>query len=168
MYGAALLLAACSPALDWREVPLAGTDLLGRFPCHPSHVVRNVELMGRQQQFALTSCDAGGVTYGIITTDVEDPTRVDAALTTLAEAARRSVGASNATIVPLAFAGVTPYRGDIRMRLSGRRGDGQGVEESISLFARGTRVFQATAIGPALPPAAVEPFHAGLRFRDLS
>lgn len=123
-----------------------------------------LDLMGAAKQFALTSCDADGVTYGIVTTDVEDPARVEEVLTALAEASRRSIGSQAPAATPMSLPGVTPYRGNVRMKLVGRRADGETVEEAIALFARGTRVYQATAIGRTLPPSAVAPFLDGLHF----
>jgi hypothetical protein len=149
-------------------VPVPGSELVGAFPCHPSRQERRVELVGRPVLLSLLSCDQGGVTYGLATADVEDPARVDAVLTAMAEAARHGIGAREPAPVPLSFAGVTPYRGNATLRLSGQRTDGRPVEEAIDLFARGTRVFQATAIGTTLPDPAVQPFHAGLHFRGVA
>ena len=61
-------------------------------------------------------------------------------------------------------AGVTPFSGNSSATLHGQRPDGEKIEESIRVFARGTRVFQASAVGVALPAAALGPFEDGLRF----
>jgi hypothetical protein len=163
----ALLLCGCSPNLDWREVPIVDTDLVARFPCHPARFERRVEVAGQALELGLSSCDVDGITYGLATADVGDPARVDAVLAALADSSRRGIAAAEPVPVPLSFPGVTPYRGNVSLRLTGRRPDGHAVEEAVDLFARGARVYQATAIGSPLPASAVEPFHAGLRFNGL-
>jgi hypothetical protein len=164
---AVLFVAGCSQALDWREVQIADTELVVRFPCHPARFERTVEVAGRPLRLGLTSCDANGVTYGLATAEVGDPAQVDAVLAALADAARGGIAAGEPAATGLSFPGVTPYRGNVRVRLVGRRTDGQAVDEAVDVFARGTRVYQATTIGSPLTAAADEPFHAGLRFRGL-
>jgi len=59
--------------------------------------------------------------------------------------------------------GATPHADSTRLRLEGRRADGQPVREQVLLFARGTLVVQATALGATLPDDAVDTFFASLR-----
>jgi hypothetical protein len=148
-------------------VPLPDTALVGRFPCHPTRQERRIEVGGRPLTLLLLSCEKGDVVYGLATADVEDPAQVDPVLSLLAESARHGIGAVDPPAVPFAVPGVTPYRGNVSLRLEGHRPDGRPIQESVDVFARGTRVFQATAIGSTLAEPAVQPFHAGLRFRGI-
>lgn len=161
-----IALAACAPTFDWREVPVAGTDLVARFPCHPVHLARTVTVAGQPLAMTMTTCEEGGVTYGLSTAEVGDPVRVDAVLTAMASATWRGVGAPEPEEPAFEFPGVTPFRGNVRLRVQGRRPDGQAVEVASVLFARGTRVYQATALGASLPEKAVRPFRDGLHFRE--
>ena len=45
---AALLIAGCSPALNWRTVPLPEADLTITLPCKPDQATRTVELAANQ------------------------------------------------------------------------------------------------------------------------
>ena len=60
--------------------------------------------------------------------------------------------------------GITPFSGNTSAHLHGRRPDGETIEEAVRFFARGTRVYQASAVGATLPDAALRPFEQGLRF----
>ena len=60
--------------------------------------------------------------------------------------------------------GATPFSGNSSAHLHGQRPDGETVDEAIRVFARGSRVFQASAVGATLPEAALKPFEDGLRF----
>jgi hypothetical protein len=156
--------AGCAPALEWRDVRLPDTALVAQLPCRPGRFGREVRIAGRPLQLFMLSCEAGGVTYGVATAEVGDPAQVPAVLDELAGAAVSSLRASEPRFAPYTLDGATPFAGNVSARLRGVRPDGQAVEESIRVFARGTRVFQASAIGEALPAAGVHPFEAGLRF----
>lgn len=161
---AALALAGCSPTLDWHSVPLPGTQLVAEFPCRPGRFQRDVTVAGAPLQLYMLSCEAGGVTYGVATADVGDPARVDAVLRALRDGAAAAIRSSDSPAGALNMRGATPFSGNSSAHLRGRRPDGKEVEEAIRVFGRGTRVFQASAVGARLPEAAVRPFEDGLRF----
>jgi hypothetical protein len=150
--------------LEWRDVRLPDTPLVAQLPCKPGRFGREVEVGGRPLQLFMLSCEAGGVTYGVATAEVGDPALVPAVLGGLASAAVAALHAAEPRFTPLALAGATPFAENVSARLRGMRPDGAAVEESIRVFARGTRVFQASAIGATLPDPALQPFQDGLRF----
>ena len=157
-------LAACTPTLDWRAVRLPDTELVADMPCRPGRFQRDVVVAGAPLKMFMLSCEAGGVTYGVATADVGDPTRVDAVLGALAAGARAAVRSHDATASAFDLPGATPFHGNVSARLHGVRPDGVAIEESMRVFGRGARVFQVSAIGAALPDAATKPFEDGLRF----
>jgi len=159
-----LLLAGCAPELDWREVQLPETPLFAQLPCRPGRFQRDVVVAGVPLKLFMLSCQAGGVTFGVASADVGDPARVETVLDGLAGAARDALQAADGGVRRFDLPGATPFRGSASARLRGRRPDGASVEESLRLFARGTRVYEASAIGAALPAAAIGPFEDGLRF----
>jgi hypothetical protein len=160
-------LAGCTPTFDWRSVPLPDTQLVTELPCRPSRFQRDVEVAGVPLKLFMLSCEAGGVTYGVATADVGDPARVDAVLHALRDSAGAAIRSASSPPGPLNMSGATPFSGNSSAHLHGLRPDGRAVDEAIRVFARGTRVFQASAVGAALPEAAVKPFEDGLRF-DLA
>lgn len=164
--GVALLagLLACSPTFDWRSVPLPDTQLVAELPCRPSRFQRDVTLAGAPLQLFMLSCETGGVTYGVATAEVGDPARVDAVLFGLRDSAAAAIRSADSTAGALNLDGVTPFSGNTSAHLHGRRPDGEPIEEAVRVFARGTRVYQASAVGASLPDAAVRPFEEGLRF----
>lgn len=166
--GVALLalaaLTACSPVMDWREVSLPETPLRAQLPCRPGTFQRDVVVAGSALKLFMLSCEAGGVTFGVASADVADPTHVDAVLAGLADAARHALRGARGDFVAFDLPGGTPFRGTTRARLRGDRPDGVPVDESLRLFARGTRVYQVSAVGASLDAAALAPFEDGLRF----
>ena len=159
-------LAACTPALNWRDVrpEASGARLL--MPCKPSAQQRNLVLAGRAVRLTLLACSAGGLTWGLAHADVADPARVPGALAALRSAAAANLGAAGppAAVEALAVPGATPNASAGRTRLAGRLPDGTPVQMELAVFVRGTRVFQASALGERLAPDAVDNFFTSIRF----
>lgn len=161
---AAAVLAGCTSTFDWRSVRLPGTQLVAELPCRPARFQRDVIVAGTPLQLFMLSCETGGVTYGVATAEVGDPARVDAVLFALRDGAAAAIRSAEVRAGALNMGGVTPFSGNSSAHLHGQRPDGETVDESIRVFARGTRVFQASAVGLSLPDGVLRPFEDGLRF----
>lgn len=161
--GAASLLAACAPALDWRELRPEGSGLTVLMPCKPDSQARSVGLASTQVRLVLHACSADGVTWGVAFADIGDPAKVGAALDELRASAVKNLGAVEVTALPLQVAGATPNPASQRVQFSGRMPDGRAVTEHTAVFSKGTRVFQAVALGQTLEPEALATFFGSLR-----
>ncbi len=157
------LLTACAPTLDWRDTRPEGSGLQLQFPCRAGGQSRDLALAGMRVNLALHACAAGGLTWGLGHADVADPARVGPALAELAAAARANVGASASAPLPLAVRGATPNPNSGRWRVQGRLPDGTPVQMQVAVFARGTQVFQATVLGPQVPPEGADIFFASMQ-----
>ncbi|MCY7314917.1 MAG: hypothetical protein LH480_04670 [Rubrivivax sp.] len=168
---AAALLGGCSPVLDWREVRLADSRAQVLMPCKPSAQERNVSLAGQPVRLSLHACAAGGQTWGIAFADVAEPGRVGPAMAELGASAAGNIGAGRpgraaaARPIALQVPGATPHAASQRWRLQGTRPDGTPLHMQLAVFAHGTRVFQATALGEPLADDAADTFFGGLRIR---
>lgn len=160
-----LLATACSPGFDWREVQPAGSGLSLLFPCKPASLTRSVDLAGQSVDMTLHACRADGVTFAVGQADMRDPTRVEAALDGLQEAAARNIQGTARIMGPAPAEGATPNRRALRIEILGRLDDGSPVYEQVAVFAKGTRVYQATMLGASLPSEATDMFFGHLRLR---
>ena len=158
------VLSGCSPTFDWRSVPLPDTELVTELPCRPARFQRDVAVAGVPLKLFMLSCETGGITYGVASADVGDPAKVDAVLLGLRVSAAAAIRSADPPAGALNLSGVTPFSGNSSAHLHGQRPDGATVEEAIRVFARGTRVFQASVVGASLPEAALKPFDDGLHF----
>lgn len=158
-----LACVACTPTLNWREVRPEG-GLLALFPCKPVSHSRQLSLAGTTVEMTLLACSAGGATFAVGSADLGQPQSVEAALAQLWASAARNIGAVGShAAAPLRVAGMTPNPQAGRQAFAGRLADGQQVEEHVAVFARGTRVFQATALGAKLDIDTLETFFGALR-----
>lgn len=163
---AGLALAACAPALDWRQLRLDGADLRAWFPCRPVAHGREVTIAGRAARMTVHACKAAETVFGVGLVEVDDPASVGPALRELREAALANVGAGAASAVqPYAAKGATPNADAVRLRLLGRRPDGSPVRSELALFARGTRVYQATVLGSSFDAVDAQTFLDGIELR---
>lgn len=158
-------LAACSPALDWRELRPEGSGALLLMPCKPASQARRVELAGAQVEWTLHACQAMGMTWGFGFAELDDPARADAALRELQRSALAHIGAGGGDALPLRVDGVSPQPAAVRLALQGRLPDGRPVQQQIALFAREARVYQASVVGPVVLAEEAQTFFEGLSLR---
>ena len=152
---ACALLLGCSPALDWREVRPPGSSAQLQFPCKPASHSRKVTLAGADVEMSLYACTVSGVSYALAFADMADPALVTLAIDELARAAHGNLAAAApGASTPLNVRGATPNRQSASWTVSGRLPDGRKVEERLALFAYGTRVYQATAVGERIDASA--------------
>jgi ribosomal protein L1 len=114
---------------------------------------------------AVVACHAADAMYGLGYADVGDPARVAPALQALAQAAGANLGAASAD-APLQVPGMTPQPAAQALSLKGTLPDGRSVQGRVAVFAKGTRVYQATVFGPQLEADALDTFFGGLRLQS--
>jgi hypothetical protein len=143
-----LSLAACSPALDWRDTQPEGFGLSLSLPCRAAVAERTLDLAGAPVALTLHACSADGATFAIASASVAEPAQVAAALTQLAAAAVANVQGEISSQSPAQVAGMTPQLAAQRLRIAGHLRDGSAVDVSAVVFAHGLRVFQASVVAP--------------------
>ena len=161
---ASALSAACSPTFDWREARFEGSTLVAMFPCRPDRHERPVELAGRRATMQMSACATGGATFAVSVVDLGAPTLAAAAQQQLRTIAVANVQGDAPKVVPWRLAGTTPNSETTRLSTRGRLPDGAAVVEHAAFFTQGLKVYQASVIGAAPNPEALETFFAGLKF----
>jgi hypothetical protein len=156
-------LAACAPALDWREVRTEGAGLVGWLPCKPERFDRRLEVAGQAVRMRLMSCAAAGATYAIGELELPDPSRAGAVLEALQGAMARNLGEAAPQRAPWSVPGAVALAQMQRVRASGTLGDGTAVRAEAVFFARGTQAYQASVVGAHTEAEAVEAFFGALK-----
>jgi hypothetical protein len=162
---AALLLAACSPALDWRESHPAGSGAILLFPCRPDRHERSVRVDDTTLRLQLHSCSAGGATFSLTVADGAEPAQVTPLLAALRRQALANLGAASSTERPLPpITGATPNAQSALLRIVGQRPDGRRVVAQAAFFVKGLRLYQATVLGDDDPGSeTLATFFASIR-----
>ncbi len=170
---ASLMVMACSPSYNWREVRVNDTELLGLLPCKPDTGSRVVALGGKDVEMHMTGCDVGDTTYAIASADLKDPGAVLAVLTQWRTATLANMAAERTTETPLLASATSHMPAVAVVAATGKKRDGAAVRLQGIWFARGTQVFHAAVY--AAPVAntdpksrgadSIEPFFSGLKFQ---
>lgn len=158
------MLGACSPVLDWREVRVDDAALSAWFPCKPQRRVRDLTVGTVAVRMEMAACTADRSTYAVSFLAMPDAAAVTQMLEALRTAAVANIGGEPARQSPFELSGATPNLAAGRLWLSGRLPGGAAVREQAAFFTRGLRVYQASVIGPAIAPDAVETFISNLKF----
>lgn len=158
--------AACTPALDWREVRPEGANLVLMFPCKPASDARNLDMQGTTVRIHLHACKTENQSFALSYADVADPALVGPALKQMRESLATKLGTnlSSSAAAPLSVNGMTPNPQSLIQPLSGQFPDGSAAFGVVAVFARGTVVYQAVVLGPKRDAAAQGGFVDGIKF----
>lgn len=162
---AALALAACSPALNWREVPLEG--LTARLPCKPDRAQRTVQLAGAELLLEMVGCEAADGLFAISRVPLVDAAQSAAILAAWRAETLRNMAAS--TVQERAFQPgmATGLRGASAVVVSaqGQRPDGSAVQAQLAWFSTGSGIFHVAVYAPRLTPDMTDILFSDLQFR---
>jgi hypothetical protein len=90
-----LLLSACTPALNWRQVQLDtanGTSLKAALPCKPDTATRKQQLSDVQVDLSMTGCVANETTFTLSRIPLTNPLEAPKVLAAWQTAAATNVG----------------------------------------------------------------------------
>ncbi|HZW13707.1 MAG TPA: hypothetical protein VFF81_11015 [Noviherbaspirillum sp.] len=87
-----LLLTACSPKYDWREVHGSSTPFAVVLPAKPASHTRNINLDGIQVNMTMTAAEVDGVTFAVGITELPDAMQAQKALDSMKTALVRNIG----------------------------------------------------------------------------
>ena len=162
---ALLTLAACSPALNWREVRPEGTRLNLLLPCKPDKAQKVVPLGGRPTPLSMLGCDADGATFAVAIADVGDPSQAASVLALWQDLALANMKAGPASRqpLPLKVPGASPGAPVARLQAQGQRADGTAVSTQAAYFAQGSQLFQVVMYAPRIVPEVAETFFSSLK-----
>ncbi|MBG6072367.1 MULTISPECIES: hypothetical protein [unclassified Polaromonas] len=160
------LVAACSPALNWRDVRPEGTRLSLLLPCKPDKAQKVVPLGGRPTQLSMLGCDADGATFAVAIADVGDPLQAAPVLALWQDLTLANMKAAPASRqpLPLKIPGASPGTPVTRLQAQGQRADGTAVSGQAAYFAQGSQLFQVVIYAPRIAPEVAETFFSSLKF----
>jgi hypothetical protein len=156
-------MAACAPALNWRELRFDEAGVTQLFPCKPVRQQRKVELAGRSRVLVLHVCDADGASWALSHLQADGVQEVPALLEAMAASAHANLGATRRPARPQAVPGADAPPGAGRYALVGTSPDGRPLQAAVLLYARGAVVVQLTALGARLSTEAADTFVAAAR-----
>lgn len=163
---ASVVLAACSPAFNWREVRMDDASLVALLPCKPDKGVRTLPLAGAATMLRMQGCEAGGMMFTLAAAQVVPPTTDVSALLghwkTALMANVQAAGAQDRNFVP---PGARPLPASVLASFSGKRPDGSPVVAQVAFFAQGDQIYQAAIFSDRPAGEVAETFFSSLGLR---
>ena len=118
---------------------------------------------GEKLQMVLNSCAAEGATYALSYVQLADAAKVNAVLKAMHAAAASNLGGLALKVSPLVVPGMAPHALTQRWAVQGKMADSNVLQQQFAVFARGSRVYQATVVGKTLDATAADTFFGGLQ-----
>jgi hypothetical protein len=162
-----LLLCACTPALNWREVRLESADgstLKAALPCKPDTATRRQQLANIQVELSMMGCVANETTFTLSRIPVSNPLEASKVLAAWQAAGVSNVKAKPASMVAATVSGAGAWPAATRVSL-----DGAATQAHMIWFAKqaGTDVtlYQAALYGKKPSNEAITTFFESLQLQ---
>ncbi|MBP8136363.1 MAG: hypothetical protein KAY10_08675 [Rhodoferax sp.] len=166
---------ACSPALNWREVPLGQVTVL--LPCKPDRAQRIVNLGPIQTSMQMAGCEAAGALYAVSHVRLTDPSQVAGAQSAWQKASlsnmrsetmhRRSIKRSQA-LAALQQRRTGPPSSDAMLdvlNVQGHNTDGTQVQAHLAWLADGSDLYHVAVYGVRLDSDTVDLLFSELKLQ---
>ena len=168
--GPALLAAACTPALNWRQVSLPPASASLLLPCKPDRTTRSVPLGGVPTELAVAGCEAGGATFALMAATLPAGRAADDLLAGWQQATLAHMHASGTPQrEPFTPRGASALPHAQRLQAQGRAPDGRPVVAHAAWAARalpggGAELLHAVVYAERAQPAAAAAFFEGIQW----
>jgi hypothetical protein len=163
-----LCLAACNPALNWRETRFDDATVVALLPCKPDRGNRTVPLGGAAPvTLQMAGCEAGGATFAVMLARLDDAGATGAALAGWKAATLVNMRAGDPAEAPFRPPGNQPPAHAVRVRATGQQADGRAVQAEAVWLAwprgSGVQLVHAVVYADRVSPDVADTFFSGLR-----
>ncbi len=144
---AALLLAACSPTYNWRDVSSESAPFRAMFPDKPASHTRAIDLNGLKVNMTMTAAQVEGTTFAVGAAEAPDAARAEAALAAMKTALVNNIGATVTSEKARTVASGSTRSAAIDIDARGKR-DGVPMRLVGHFESRDKRFYQVIVMGP--------------------
>jgi hypothetical protein len=157
-----LLLQACSPSLNWREVRLPGGDYKALLPCKSDQATRPQRLAGQDLQLTVQGCKAAGGLYAVSVAELAAPSSLPAVLAQWQQQLLTSLKASATTEHPVSIADADSLPPAVYLEATGEGADGRALSVQALWFVRGSRIYHAALYAERITEPMSVTFFSGV------
>jgi hypothetical protein len=162
-----LLVCACTPALNWRDVRLEspdGSTLKASLPCKPDSATRKQQLGGIQVDLSMMGCVSNDSTFTLARIPVLDPLSAPKLLAAWQAAAEANVKAIPTPTIPITVSGAATWPPAASVTLAGAV-----TQAQVIWFAKqsstGLTLYQAAMYGRQPNSEAMTTFFESLQLQ---
>lgn len=140
-----LLLSACSPKYNWREVRGTDAPFMVMLPAKPASHTRPINLDGTEVTMTMTAAEVDDVAFAVGTAELPEPASTQQALQAMKRAMVRNI---NGTIVHENASGPESKPAVIEIEAVGPSGNRSGRRLLLARFiAQEQRIYQVIVVG---------------------
>ncbi len=158
-----LLLVACSPALNWREVRPDGAALLALFPCRPDQGVQVVALGEHEVKMAMTGCEAGGAMFTLAHVALDGAVDAETLRALWQTGTLASMQGAPSSEQPFALKKAAATLLPRQISATGKRADGSPVAMRAAWFVVGGSLYQAAVYADRDVDEVAQTYFDGIR-----
>lgn len=151
----ALMLAACSPQFDWREIRSDAAPFVVAMPAKPSTFSRKIDLDGTETLMTMTAAEVGDITFAVGMAELPDATRAQLSLaamkTALVNNIRGTIRQEKVLTMAQTQAAASGTLAVTEIEATGPASVATGNQPRVlfaRFVARDKRVYQLVATGP--------------------
>lgn len=149
-----LLLSACTPKFDWREVRGTDAPFVVLMPAKPSTLSRPINIGDTPVTMTMTGADIDGVNFAVGSAELPDHAQAQAALSAIQTALVKNINGTirhqKSSTVAQSSGAVTSWTAAIEIEASGTPGDsGQAWLLLARFVAHDRRIYQVVVLGRA-------------------
>lgn len=162
-----LLLSACSPKYDWREIHVTHAPYMIAFPGKPNHETRTVQLAGQSIALTMSSMQVDGITFAVSSAAIPDPVKGQAALAALKAALVSNTKGQIKQESPLKLKQAQGEQIEIAGSQN-RKGRLQAIVLNARFISKGSHIYQLVVTGPKeqLVPDTIDTFFTSFVSRE--
>jgi len=154
-------LAACAPALNWRQVPLDRITVL--LPCKPDRAQRSLRLGERDVTISMAGCEADGAIFAVSHMHQPDATSATAVAREWRTATLANIRATS--VVEAAMAPVAGATAATLLSAHGMRPDAKEVHAQLAWLVAGDDVFHVAAYASRLRPEQTDSLFSDIKIQ---
>lgn len=148
LLAALLMLAGCSPSLNWRQVQGVDAPFVVLLPAKPATLSRAIDLDGIRVTMSMTAAEVDGVTFAVGAVVLPDPALAPKALQAMKLALVRNINGSIQSEQATAAAQSVGTSSSVDIVATGSIGRSNEAARLLARFAaRDRRVYQAVIVG---------------------
>jgi hypothetical protein len=163
---ALLMMQACSPSLNWREIRLDPLPVWAHMPCKPDRGTRTIALAGVVLELQMVGCATDGATFALMAAPVPDPGRAGVMLDAWKQGTLQHMKASETRESAFAPPGALGIPQSLRVQARGAGPTGAVVADAVwtaRVSDQGVTLVHAVIYRPTANPEVAEAFFGGLR-----
>jgi len=163
----AVLLASCSPDLNWRQTGFDGTNLKADLPCKPDKATRQVPLGGLPVDLQVAGCESGSAMVAVMTAALPPGSDANAVMLGWQQAVLNNMQATDPQRQAWMPSRMLVLPAAQRISAQGQRNDGQAVAAQAvwGAFVEGdhVRLVHAAVYDRQVSPALADTLFESLK-----